>query len=430
MGVFKLYDIRGIYGIELTDELVFKIGLALGKFFENYETIGIVRDIRLYSERMRNILVSALTHTHNILDFGLGSTPEAHYLAKVYNMPVLMITASHSPKEYDGIKMIKPTGLDVEPEEVKLIEKLVNNVKVPSDKVGIVEEEKSAIEIYIWYMRKRFRNVKGYRIGYDPSNSVMVLMKEILTDLGNEVIVINGKLDGNFPAHNPDPADPKNVQQLQNLVKDKKLDFGFIFDGDGDRLGIVDSNGNLFTMDKYIMPFIKKEKKYILEISLPIYLRTLIKQEGGEAILSRPGHSYIINECLRNNAYLGIEITGHIYHADNGYIDDALYAGLKLIKYFKEKNMWFEDIKVPEYKFLKLNVEMKEDWIKKGYLYAEKYNYEINTLNNTLDGVELLKENKRRILIRYAQTEPYYRVEVETYDNEDPNRIYEEILKI
>ena len=173
MTVFKAYDIRGIYGKELTDELIYKIGLALGEYFNNFETIGIVRDVRIHSERIKNILINALLHTHNILDFGIGSTPEAHYIAKVYSIPVLMITASHNPPEYNGIKPIKNNGDDLSSEEIKKIEELTYNVKKPSEIIGKVEEE-NAIEFYKWYLRKKFKDIKGFKIGYDPANSCLL----------------------------------------------------------------------------------------------------------------------------------------------------------------------------------------------------------------------------------------------------------------
>ncbi|BFI73582.1 phosphomannomutase [Nanoarchaeota archaeon] len=425
MSVFKAYDIRGIYGKELTDELIYKIGLAFGEYFNNFETIGILRDIRVHSERIKNILVNSLLHTHNVLDFGIGSTPEAHYIAKVYSIPVLMITASHNPPEYNGIKPIRNNGDDLSSAEIKKIEDITNNIKKPSEIIGKVEEE-NGIELYKWYMRKKFKDIKGFRIGYDPANSVLSLMKDILQDLGNDVYIINEKLDGNFPSHSPDPSVDENLKQLIDLVKNKKLDIGFGFDGDGDRIGIVDSNGNIIKMDKYIVPFIKENRKFVVEISLPVYIRKYIENNGGKYILSRTGHTFVKENCRKNDSYMGIEYSGHIYFMENDYIDDGLFGGLMLLKQIK-KGFDINNIKVPEFNIIRKEVPKNIDLIKKAKEYGEKNNYELNDLNGNLDGIELLKDNIR-ILVRESQTEPIYRVIIESYDkNIDINKIFNDL---
>jgi phosphomannomutase len=167
-GVFKLYDIRGIYGKDLTDELLYKIGYAFGRYFNNHESIGIVRDIRLSSPRIRDILVETLVYTHNVIDFGIGSTPEAHYLAKVYNIPVLMITASHNPSQYNGIKPIKSDGNDLPKEEIDKIEKLTYENIRPTQKEGMLEVIEGAIDIYKKHLKEKFKGVSGFKVGYDP----------------------------------------------------------------------------------------------------------------------------------------------------------------------------------------------------------------------------------------------------------------------
>ncbi|MGC9079134.1 MAG: hypothetical protein ACP5G1_00135 [Nanopusillaceae archaeon] len=423
MSVFRAYDIRGIYGKELTDELIYKIGLAFGKFFENNETIGIVRDVRIHSERIKNILLSSLTHTHNVIDFGIGSTPEAHYLAKVYSIPVLMITASHNPPEYNGIKPIKNNGESLNSEEIKIIEELTKKVEKPNQKNGIIEEE-NGIEFYKWYIRKKFKKIKGYKIGYDPANSVLSLMKDILLDLGNEVYAINEKLDGNFPSHPPDPSNEENLSELKKLVINKKLDIGFAFDGDGDRIGIVDKNGNIIKPDKYIIPFVKENRRFIIEISVPMYVRKYIEEKKGHYILSRTGHTFIKEKCKKYNAYMGIEYSGHIYFSENSYIDDALFAGLMFLKEIDN----FVDINIENFKIIKKVIPKEKDLIRKALEYGKNNGYHINNLDGELDGVELAKDDVR-ILVRESQTEPVYRIIIESYKKDlDLERIFNDLI--
>ncbi|MEM4588225.1 MAG: hypothetical protein QXW13_01765 [Nanopusillaceae archaeon] len=428
MGIFKLYDIRGKYNVDLTDEIIFKIGLAIGKFFSEDNTIGILRDVRIHSERIRNILVSALTHTHNILDFGKGSTPEANYLARVYSIPILVITASHNPKDYNGIKIINNRGFELFPEEIKKIEEIYKEVKVPSERVGIVEEEPSAIEIYKWYLYKKFRDIKGYRIGYDPSNSVMSLFKDILLDLGNEVYAINDKLDGNFPAHPPDPSVDENMKQMVELVRNKKLDLGVVFDGDGDRIGFVDRNGRIVKPYEYLLAFIKEKRKFLLEISLPIFLREYIKNKKADFIISRTGRPFIIKKCMENNVFLAAEISCHYYFYENFYSSDSLFALLRLLRELKKNNLSLEDLKAPEFYYELLSLEKNKNIIDILKKYFENKEIKIEDLNGELDGLEFIG-NQFRILVRESQTEPLYRIVLESYNNMDINEIKKLIIE-
>lgn len=430
-GVFKLYDIRGIYEKDLTEELLYKIGYALGRYFNNYESIGIVRDIRLSSPRIRDILVETLVYTHDVLDFGIGSTPEAHYLAKVYNIPVLMITASHNPPQYNGIKPINSNGNDLPKEEIDKIEKLTYENIRPSQKEGMLEVVEGAIDIYKKHLKEKFKGVSGFKVGYDPSNSVLTLMKDVLTDLGNEVVAINDNIDGTFPGHGPDPSKDENIRPLQELMKNRKdLDIGFMFDSDGDRLGVVDKYGNRIRMDKYLIPFIKKDRTYVLEISLPIYLRKLVEEKGGKVIVKRPGHTFIKFAGQQNRAYLCIEYTGHIYFAENDYIDDALFGALMLLKYMK-KGIDINNLNIPEFTWLEKDIPRNNpNLIDRVKEYGKNNGFMLNDLNGDLDGIELLKDNLR-ILVRYSETEPLYRVVIDSYDKSiDVNRIFEEIAKL
>lgn len=434
--VFKAYDIRAVYGKELTDDIVFKVGLALGKYFDNDEYIGIVRDIRLSSPRIRDILVEALLYTHNVIDFGIGSTPEAHYLARYYGIPILMITASHDPPEYNGIKPINNDGYDfsVDSSQIKELEKIYNEIDIgnlPSNKIGTLEYDYYGIDEYKKYLKRKFRNLNGYRIGYDPSNSVMALFYDVLIDLGNDVYVINGNLDGSFPSHLPNPADPKNLQQLAEFVKSKKLDFGFAFDGDGDRIGIVDGDGNIFPPYKYLLAFFRnrKNKKFVVEISLPMFLRKLL---GDKCILSRTGHTFVIQKSIESKAYMGIEFSGHVYPSENSYIDDAFYAGLMLIKEFRKYNFWFNDVEIPKFEYKEFHVPLENyngNLVRKAIEYGKNRGYELNDMNGLLfDGIELIKDNYR-LLVRKSQTENIYRVIIESYDeNINVNNLFNELL--
>ncbi|RIB35687.1 MAG: hypothetical protein BXU00_01145 [Candidatus Nanoclepta minutus] len=426
MDVFKLYDIRGKWGDELTEDKVFKIGLAFGEFFKDTDYIGVVRDVRIHSKRIRDILIDAITRTHNVIDFGIGSTPEAAYLARVYTIPVLMITASHNPKEYNGIKVIDDKGYELPPEDLKAIENIYKNVRNFEGREGIVEEDTYAVEIYKWYLRKKFRNIRGYKIGYDPSNSVMSIFIDVFQDLGNEVFSINSELDGNFPSHLPDPAKDENMQQMVDLVKVKGLDFGVVFDGDGDRLGVVDNNGRIIRPYEYLMAFLGRGRKFLLEVSLPYILREILKRDGYEYVISRTGRPFIVEKSIKNKVFLAVESSGHYYFSNNFYSSDSLYAILMLIKELRDKGIWFDSLKLEEFNRKEIVIKKeKGNLIEKIKDYFENRDVSIDNLNGELDGIDILGKGFR-ILVRESQTEPIYRLIVEDYGS----NISEEIEKI
>jgi len=415
MDVFRLYDIRGKWGEELTEEKVFKIGLAIGEYFKDSEYIGIVRDVRIHSKKIRDNLVDALTRTHNVLDFGIGSTPEAVYLARVYTIPVIMITASHNPKEYNGLKIINDKGFELYPEEIQALKRIYENVKPLNRKEGTVEEERSAIEIYKWYLIKKFKGISGYKIGFDPSNSVMSLFKDVFIDLGNEVVSINDRLDGNFPSHEPNPANEEVMRQMVELVINKGLDIGFVFDGDGDRLGIVSNEGRIVRPYEYILAFLEKDRKFLLEISLPYILREILKKEGCDFVISRTGRPFIIKKSLENKVFLSVEYSGHYYFSSNYYSSDSLYAALMLIKELKSKDIWLDKLKIEGFNRKEFNIEkIRGNIIEMVIKYFEKRDVVFDNLNGELDGIDVIGKSFR-ILVRESQTEPLYRVIVEDY---------------
>jgi len=426
MDIFKLYDIRGKWGEELTEEKVFKIGLALGEYFRDSEYIGIVRDVRIHSKKIRDILVDALTRTHNVLDFGIGSTPEAIYLARVYTIPVIMITASHNPKEYNGLKIINDKGFEIHSEDIQSLKNIYENIKPINIREGKIEEEVSAIEIYKWYLKKKFRDINGYKIGYDPSNSVMSLFKDVFLDLGNEVVSINDKLDGNFPSHVPDPAKEEAMKQVAELVKNKGLDIGFAFDGDGDRLGIVDNNGRIIKSYEYILAFLEKNRKFLLEISLPYILRDILNKEGCTFVVSRTGRPFIVRKSVENKVFLAVESSGHYYFSNNYYSSDSLFAALMLIRELKNKEIWLDKLRLEGFNREELSIEKKEKNIIDEFVkYFEKKGVNFDNLNGELDGVDIIGEGFR-ILVRESQTEPIYRLIIEDYGS----NIIEEVKKL
>lgn len=328
-----MYDIRGIVGQDLTDEMVEKIGKAIGTHIQG--DIVVSRDNRLHSKKIRDIFVNALLSTGcNVTDIGEHPTPVLYFAAK--NKSGVMITASHNPKEYNGFKIVKE-GNAVFGEEIEKIGKMAASNEFVSGKGKL--EEKDVKEEYINHILSKVKLNSELKIAVDCANGATCnLYPEVLEELGCKVTKLYCEPDGNFPNHEPDPVVEKNQKDLIKKVKDEKLNLGLGFDGDGDRIGIVDEEGNIIPGDKILILLSrellkqKPNSKVLFEVKCSMLLPQDIDKNNGVPIMYKTGHSLIKAKMKQDDIELAGEMSGHIFFKELNFFDDALYAACKVLE--------------------------------------------------------------------------------------------------
>ena len=338
--IFREYDIRGVYPIDLNEDIYFEIGNAIASKCNQLSIDSIVlgRDGRLSGKSLMNALENSLINNGiNIENIGIVTSPLLYYAAKKHSSKSgIMVTGSHNPKEYNGIKMI----IDDEPVSGKEIFELIGAPNNTSIK-GTSSVNEDVIDNYIEEVKsKSIQSKDEIKVVIDCGNGAAgVIAPKLFTALGFNVVEIYSEVDGNFPNHHPDPGKPENLKDLSDKVLSEKANIGLAFDGDGDRLGVVDNKGKIIPQDKFLMLLAKDilknspQAKIIFDVKCTNRLKDVILGYGGEPIMSPTGHFHIKKMLRKTNAHLAGEMSGHIFFNDDWYgFDDAHYSGFRLIK--------------------------------------------------------------------------------------------------
>ncbi len=351
--IFKAYDIRGIVDKELNLETVKLIGLAIGSESISKGERGIVvgRDGRLSGVELMSALVDGLKQSGcHVVDIGMVPTPLLYYSAYTKaSTSGVMITGSHNPPEYNGLKMII-AGETIAGER---IQKLFHRIMANDFSYGSGTSTKVDVESdYIGRIKSDIKLDKRLHIVVDCGNGVAgKVAPNLFEQLGAKVTKLFCMVDGNFPNHHPDPSKLENLQDLINEVKEVKADMGFAFDGDGDRLGLIDNKGNVIWADRqmilYSRDILKRNKgaKIVFDVKCSSVLAKDITEHGGEPIMSRTGHSFIKSTLKDTGAELGGEMSGHIFFKERWYgFDDAIYAGARLLEIMSKTDKTCEQV--------------------------------------------------------------------------------------
>lgn len=466
---FGKNDIRGIFPKEVNSELFFHTARGYVKWVSSkLSQMGVQRksdkmcfvvamDARLHSEELKNSIVDGLTSAGaNVLDLGLAPTPigyfgeftnyDEEYLENTKIMGSLIITASHNPSEYNGLKMTFNKA-SLEEEEIKEVKNKTEEVfelsklgKYAYCKKGWVKKPDLVSE----YMDKLQRNfhVDNIKIVTDCANATAgVVAPELYKRIGCEVVELYTEPDGNFPNHHPNPSVEATLEDLKKKVIETKADFGIAFDGDSDRIGVVDDEGKMITGDKLLLIYasdlindLKRRNEtpvVISEVKCSQVLFNEIDKMGGKAIMCKTGHGYIKAKMRETGALLAGEMSGHVFFKDRYYgFDDAIYAGCRLIEIFaknkkqnpnfKLKDLLkpFETVVIsPEIRLECPNAYKKEvlDEIKEK-ANSSAFNSEIKDII-TLDGLRFVFEDGFA-LIRQSNTEPVFTLRFEATTKE------------
>ena len=339
--IFRAYDIRGIAGKTLREEDVYLIGKAFGSLVreKGFTHVAMARDGRLsgplFSTALRNGLLASGC---DVTDLGMAPTPVLYFAAQsLPGRSGVMLTGSHNPANYNGLKMVV-NGIALAED---VIQELYQRIQENRFTHGSgVCHELDVVNNYIQRITENVRLKRPLKIVVDAGNGVTgMLVAPLFKALGCEVIELFCEVNGDFPNHEPDPSEAHNLQDLIHAVRAEQADIGLAFDGDGDRLGVVTNKGDVICADRLLMLFaqsILAEKpgaKIVFDVKCTNHLAALIKQHGGEPIMWRTGHSLIKAKLAETNAQLAGEMSGHFIFSDRWYaFDDALYAGARMLE--------------------------------------------------------------------------------------------------
>lgn len=456
---FGKNDIRGIYGEDITEELYYNTGRGFVFWLEKQsgkkaETmwITITRDARLHSPALEKALTDGITSTGaNVIHLGLAPTPIGYYSETVGIkgfdiIAAAIITASHNPSEYNGLKMTynKRTLTEKQIAEVKEIT-FRHWTNEQTAQIGKIEEY-DIIPDYINEMKEKFNRIgEGVKIVVDSANATGgVVGPQLYRELGCDVIELFSEPDGNFPNHHPNPSVEKTLDTLKEVVVENNADIGIAYDGDSDRIGIIDSEGKFLTGDKllliYAMDLVENCKEtgtcptIVSEVKCSQVLYDQINKIGGNAVMCKTGHGFIKDKMKETNALLAGEMSGHTFFKDRYYgFDDAIYAGCRIIEiiskhkkinpYFKISDMLkpFDNVcSSPEVRFPCPN-ELKKETLEKvkQCVEADKdmFGSEIKEII-TLDGMRIVFDGGFA-LIRQSNTEPVFTLRFEAKNEKE-----------
>ena len=347
--IFKAYDIRGTYPDQLNEEITYKVGRSLVEYLKP-ERVVVGRDMRLSSPKLLEALTRGITDGGaNMTDIGLVSTDCLYFAVGKYGYDAgVMITASHNPPEYNGFKMCRKDAEPLSGESgIDEIRKLIlkNDFPIPR-KTGKIEKsdvDDAYVQHLLSFVNKN--EIKPFKIVIDAGNGMAgKIIPKLFSHLPCQVIPMFFELDGSFPHHLASPIEPQNIAPLREKVLEEKANLGAAFDGDADRMFLVDENANPLGGDMVTAlvakNLLRKEKGATILYNLICSKAVLqvIKREGGKAIRTRVGHALIKPLMKKYNAIFGGEHSGHFYFRKNFFADSGLIALLVCLEMISEEN--------------------------------------------------------------------------------------------
>ena len=400
--ILREYDIRGTFDASLKEEDASAIGRRFAGMMrtQGFTNICVGRDGRLSSPVLAESLIKGLIEGGiNVINVGIGPTPMLYFAVKHLKADAgIMVTGSHNPPQDNGFKMTlydRPFfGADIQ-----------NLTTLKGEKASCPGTLKNLNikSLYADRLLKDYRpGKKPLKLAIDPGNGAAGEIIELLIQSGKlngKVFSINTEIDGNFPAHHPDPTVPENLKELIELVKKEECDIGIAFDGDADRIGIIDGQGRILWGDQLMILWSRDILKHhpgatiIADVKASQLLFDDITAHGGNALMSKTGHSLIKSKIAETKAMLAGEMSGHIFFADSYYgFDDALYAAIRLLNILHESDLSLAEIfdQIPKrINTPEIRIECDDE---KKFEIVEKIRNQLNEDNitfNDVDGVRV-----------------------------------------
>lgn len=346
--IFRAYDIRGIAEGEnpdLTEETVYLIAKATATYLaEKYQTktMAVGRDVRLTGLALQAAFIKGLRECGiNVTDVGLATSPMIYWASCALDFDsATNLTASHNPKQYNGIKTVTQGAHSICGAELQEILKIIqNNSFVHSDTLGTLDQQELWPK-YLEDIASRLHPARKMKVVVDAGNGVAgPFIEEFLTKIGCEVVCLYCEPDGNFPNHEANPEELENMQDLISKVRETGADLGIGFDGDGDRVGVVDETGHMYSADFMLLLLVrelvtrKENPEIVFDVKVSQAIINDMAKRGAKPVMSKTGHSFIESKMKELSAPLGGEVSGHIFFGDDYYgFDDAMLAAGKIIE--------------------------------------------------------------------------------------------------
>jgi len=436
-GIFKAYDIRGIYPDQLNEEDAWKIGCAAARFLRSllrgYErglaasqSLCVGRDMRTHSESLVKALIDGMNSTGtNVIDIGMIDTPQMYFaINHLGTCGGVQVTASHNPAQYNGFKIsgldAKPIGGDTGLKDIEHIAMALLHTK--GNVTGSVESKDLTAEYKKHVLKFLKSNVKKLKIAVDASNGMAGKMVPALFDkLPVKIFELNFKHDGKFK-HEPNPLVERNLAELKKMVKKNKCDFGVCFDGDADRMMMVNEKGDTIGCDlmtALMAPyFLEKEPKstIVYDLRSSRVVAEEIINHGGTPRRERVGHAFMKKALRDSHAVFGGELSGHFYYRDNFYADSAMITLVHVINIISETNAPISKLISPLQRYSssgEINFEVENKQAKMDELTRRYSNGQLDHL----DGVTI-QYKEWWFNCRPSNTEPLLRLNVEAKTKE------------
>ena len=399
--IFRAYDIRGVVENALTPDAVQQIGQAFATeaLSQGQKTVVIGRDGRLSSPELAQRLSEGLRAGGcDVVDIGMVPTPVLYYAThKLKTGTGIMVTGSHNPPQYNGLKMLI-AGNTLYGDGIKALYHMIVENKLNTGEG--THTEQNVVPEYLDTIVNDIKLDKPLNIAVDCGNGVAgVLATELFTRLGCKVTELFCDVDGNFPNHHPDPSKPENLVDMQNAMKENALDIGLAFDGDGDRVGILDDKQNILWADRQMMLYAEDVLKrkpgalIIFDIKSTTNLATVIKKFGGEPLMWKTGHSFIKAKMKESGAELAGEMSGHIFFKERWFgFDDGLYSAARMLEIVSQRDETTSEIfsALPDsFNTPELQIDFEEG---EHYKFMEKFIAEANfdgADTTTIDGIRV-----------------------------------------
>jgi phosphomannomutase/phosphoglucomutase len=352
--IFRAYDIRGIVGRTLTAALVREVGRALGSVARERgaPTFAVCRDGRLSGPELSAALIEGLNAAGaDAIDVGMGPTPVAYFAAHHLGCgSCVAVSGSHNPPDYNGLKMVVG-GDALFGDEIQDLRKRIEAGKFSAGKGK--KSQANVLDAYVDRIAGDVKLARKFKVAMDCGNGVAgMLAPRLYRKLGCEVTELFCEVDGTFPNHHPDPAQPKNLVDLIKALREGDAELGLAFDGDGDRLGVVTKDGEIIYADRQLMLLAQDVlsrnpgAEIIYDVKSTRLLPRYIERHGGKPVIWKTGHSLIKAKLKESKALLAGEMSGHTFFKERWYgFDDALYAGARLLEVLSKTSNANETLK-------------------------------------------------------------------------------------